>query len=108
MERTQNPVPDPVALQEAGEVESGWVLGWGVGCGKGSGPGQQSVGRVAGEGSDSLAMVRSTFRALRLGCLLKSLAQHGCNSPFIACLLARSTLLHVGNKGLSPLAQSLR
>lgn len=37
---------------------------------------------------DSLAMVRSTFRALRLGCLLKSLAQHGCNSPFIACLLA--------------------
>ena len=55
MERTQNPVPDPVALQEAGEVESGWVLGWGVGCGKGSGPGEQSVGRVAGEGSPGIS-----------------------------------------------------
>ena len=50
MERTQNPVPDPVALQEAGE--SGWVPGSGVGWyGEGSGPWEQSVGGAAREGS---------------------------------------------------------
>ena len=44
MERTQNPLPDPIALQEAGEVEFGWVPVWG---GEGSGPWEQSVGRAA-------------------------------------------------------------
>lgn len=39
---------------------------------------------------DSLAMVR-TFRALRLGCLLKSLVQHGCNSPLSVFSLCSAT-----------------